>query len=371
MQQCDPETYARQLADKVADFHRRCADLALPDTEVFHSAPRHFRLRAEFRIWREDGVAQYAMHRSDDKSLYRVEAFPIAAERINQLMPPLLGAINRDAALGCRLFAVEFLTTLGGEALVTLIYHRPLDDDWQRRAARLATALGIDIVGRSRRQKRVIGRDHVQETLAVAGLAYRYRQIEGAFTQPNGRVNQQMLGWALARTTAIGGDLLELYCGNGNFTLVLAQNFDRVLATEVAAAAVAAARHNLADNGIANVDIVRMTSAEVAAALAGVRPFRRLRDIDLARYRFSTLLVDPPRAGLDAATLALARGFEHILYISCNPATLHANLVALGDSHRVTHCALFDQFPYTPHLECGVLLCRRDRPAPGELRIHS
>ena len=40
-------------------------------------------------------------------------------------------------------------------------------------------------------------------------------------------------------------DLLELYCGNGNFTVPLAANFRRVVATEVSKASVAAAQHNM------------------------------------------------------------------------------------------------------------------------------
>ena len=85
----------------------------------------------------------------------------------------------------------------------------------------------------------------------------------------------------------------------------------------------------------------------------------RLRDIDLGAYRFSTLLVDPPRAGLDATTLALAKTFRNIFYISCNPQTLKNNLLALNETHRVAEFAVFDQFPGTRHLECGALLVRR------------
>jgi tRNA (uracil-5-)-methyltransferase len=72
-----------------------------------------------------------------------------------------------------------------------------------------------------------------------------------------------------------------------------------------------------------------------------------------------TVFVDPPRAGLDPATLECVRRFDTILYISCNPNTLRANLQALASSHSVSHFALFDQFPYTAHIECGVVLKRQ------------
>ena len=73
------------------------------------------------------------------------------------------------------------------------------------------------------------------------------------------------------------------------------------------------------------------------------------------------LLVDPPRAGLDQTTLSLVQKFDQVLYISCNPATLRENLRASGleGTHAVRKFALFDHFPYTPHLECGVWLARR------------
>ena len=66
--------------------------------------------------------------------------------------------------------------------------------------------------------------------------------------------------------------------------------------------------------------------------------------------------MDPPRAGLDPATVELARRFDKILYISCNPMTMKNNLESLASTHRVEKFAVFDQFPWTHHLECGALL---------------
>ena len=83
------------------------------------------------------------------------------------------------------------------------------------------------------------------------------------------------------------------------------------------------------------------------------------RGIDLDQYRFSTLFVDPPRSGLDAKTCELASGFQHILYISCNLQTLQENVASLQATHKIAATAVFDQFPYTHHLECGMLLTRR------------
>ena len=67
--------------------------------------------------------------------------------------------------------------------------------------------------GRSRKQKVELERAHVLENIIVAGKALEYMQVEGAFSQPNGGMCQQMLNWAHKVTEGSPGDLVELYCG--------------------------------------------------------------------------------------------------------------------------------------------------------------
>ncbi len=358
--QFDPSTYAAQLAEKTQRLRELLAPFAAPEPEVFDSPREHYRLRTEFRLWREGEDRHYAMFEAGDKHTpIFFEQFPIASRRINELMPRLKAAWQASPALGFKLFQVEFLTTLSGDALITLCYHRPLDAAWQAAAEQLASELQVSIVGRSRGKRLVIGKDYVEEELQVAGRLFRYRQPEGAFTQPNGEVCQKMLGWAYDVLGQREDDLLELYCGNGNFTLPLATRVRKVLATEISKTSVNAALANLVDNGVDNVRLVRLSAEELTEALNEVRPFRRLADIDLKSYDFGSVFVDPPRAGMDPATCELTRRFDNILYISCNPETLAANIAQLHDSHRISRCTLFDQFPYTHHMEAGVLLQRR------------
>jgi tRNA (uracil-5-)-methyltransferase len=319
-------------------------------------------MRAEFRIWHEGDDLFFAMFRpGDSRTPHRIDVLPIVGERIQLAMPALRDALLTNAVLRQRLFQVEFLSTLSGELLITLIYHRPLDEEWFAEASALETQLDARIIGRSRKQKLTVSEDFVEEVLSIGGRDYRYRQYEQGFTQPNARVNCQMIEWACRQAEGGGGDLLELYCGNGNFTLPLASCFDKVLATEVSKSSIKAALHNRQINGIDNLALARLSAEEVSEALKGERVFRRLQslDRDLADYRFSTVFVDPPRAGLDPATTELVSQFDNILYISCNPDTQVANLEQICQSHELISLALFDQFPYTRHMECGVLLRRK------------
>ncbi len=356
----DPDNYQALLAEKLAQFRLAFAPFAIPESEVFPSAPEHYRLRAEFRVWHQDDELHYAMFDPENpKQPVMVDDFPMAAESICGLMPRLMARLRASQTLRGGLFQADFLATLSGELMVTLIYHRPLGIGWELAARDLAADLGVQIIGRSRGQKVVLDRDWLLEEFELNGRHLRYQQVEGSFTQPNGGVNRQMLGWACAQAASLGGDLLELYCGNGNFTMALAPLFGRALATEVSKSSVHAAQYNMVANEVGNLALVRASSAEIADALAGRTVLKRMKEIDLAGYRFSTLFVDPPRSGLDATTLEFATGFDNILYISCNPQTLQENVAALQATHRVSAAAVFDQFPYTHHLESGLLLTRR------------
>ncbi len=362
-----PERYDEQLADKLRALQSQFSAFKMPKLETFESPKTHYRMRAEFKIWQQGERAHYAMYQPGEyKKPILIDEFSIGSQYIVDLMPHLLSAINASAALRQRLFQVEFLSSLAGEVLVTLIYHKALDDQWDAEASTLETALKCKIIGRSRKQKRVLSTDYITESLQVGEEFFHYQQVETGFTQPNARVCESMLSWAcrcaeqiITQQSDNKKDLLELYCGNGNFTLPLSRRFDKVLATEVSKTSVNSARFNIEKNACENIEIIRLASEEVSAALAGEREFRRLQMIQLEDYNFSTVFVDPPRAGLDDATVELVSRFDNILYISCNPDTLKRNLEALDTSHEPVRFAAFDQFPYTHHLECGLWLRKR------------
>ena len=166
----------------------------------------------------------------------------------------------------------------------------------------------------------------------------------GTFVQAN-RLLHAALHRAVLAAAGRGARALELHAGAGFFSLVLARQFEALEVVESSSGAVADLRVNLARAGLSHVQV---SEGHVDRMLES-----RARDgVDL-------VLLDPPRAGLDAATLSLAEGFDRIIYISCNPLTQVENLRSLCKTHRVESFAMFDQFPYTDHMECGVVLRRR------------
>ncbi|WP_316249118.1 hypothetical protein [Brachybacterium sp. Z12] len=73
------------------------------------------------------------------------------------------------------------------------------------------------------------------------------------------------------------------------------------------------------------------------------------------------MIVNPPRRGLGPRLAAWLEGsgVRDVLYSSCNPTTLAADLEAMP-SLRITAGRFVDMFPHTEHAEVIVRLRRTD-----------
>jgi hypothetical protein len=228
---CRVDDYETLLQAKLQKVQELFAgdEVAIPEAEVHTSPKAFFRYRADFRVWhvnseKAEGKMFYAMTPKGEHQPVEVQLFPMGSRRINELMPQLLAHVQPNQKLRKQLYEARFLTTLAGDSLITLIYHKPVNDEWEVEAAKAAKALGVSIVGRSRGRKMVVGEESVTEELTVLGEKYRYRQKEGAFSQPNAVVCQKLLPFAVECTNGEDSkdvDLLELYCGYAKSLLTL------------------------------------------------------------------------------------------------------------------------------------------------------
>jgi len=351
--------YSGQLQDKIALNKERFSSFYNGEIKVFESPDAHYRSRSEFKLWHDGDAIYYAMNNATKDGVIFVEECPQVNQHISNLMPKLLEAIQ-EQVIGFKLFGVDFLSARDGEIVVSMLYHRKLDDVWQEKATKIATKLGIYIIGRSRKQKVVIGQDYITEMLYIKEREYKFKHIENSFTQPNATVNEKMITWAIDSLGEVRGDLLELYCGAGNFTIPFAMLFNKVLATEISKSSINAAKENMRLNNVVNIEFLRMDVEDFVGALDGIREYRRMKDIDIETYEIETIFVDPPRSGMDEGSCRFASRYKNILYISCNPETLVRDLEILSQTHDIIDMAIFDQFPYTHHVEMGVKLSKKD-----------
>lgn len=354
------KTYEEQLNYKIQREKERFSNFTTMEFDIIKSSESNFRNRAEFRIWWEkdaegNEILSYAMN-DFKKDILKIDSCEMVSPHIKELMPKLITKLESDLELSYKLFAVEFLGSSTNDMLITLIYHKKLEESWITKAKEIESALNIKIIGRSRKQKIVLTNDYINETLNIANQNFFFAYEENGFTQPNTKVNIQMIQWVLNNTQASSKDLCELYCGGGNFTIPLSTKFRKVLATEISKTSIKSALRNCKLNDISTISFIRMSAEEFVQGLNKVRAFNRLKDINLDDYEFDTIFMDPPRSGLDDTTRALAKDFSNIIYISCNPETLHRDLEELTKTHEIVRFALFDQFAFTNHIESGVIL---------------
>lgn len=172
----------------------------------------------------------------------------------------------------------------------------------------------------------------------------------GGFAQINREQNRAMLEIVM-RLAGFNGteQVLDLYCGNGNFSLPIAGHVAQVTGIEEYAGSIAAARENSTKNGITNAAFI------CADAAAGTRQLAE------AGRRFDTLILDPPRAGAAEAVPEIVRlNPARIIYISCDPSTLARDCGLLADSgYQVKECVPIDMFPQTYHIESVTLLIKQ------------
>ena len=173
-----------------------------------------------------------------------------------------------------------------------------------------------------------------------------------AFYQVNHAQAEKLYACALEFAGLTGQEtVIDLYCGAGTITLVLAEQAKRVVGVEIVPEAVENAKRNAIRNGIENVEFLCADAGQAARRLAlrGVLP--------------DVLVVDPPRKGLDetARDAILKMLPPRVVYVSCDPATLARDVAELcGTGYTLERAQAFDLFPRTNHVETVVLLRREN-----------
>ena len=168
------EQYEAQLAEKVVRLQSMMAPFSDLVPEVFRSPVSHYRMRAEFRIWHDGDDLYHIIFDQQTKSRIRVDSFPAASELINQLMTAMIAGVRNNPILRHKLFQIDYLTTLSNQAVVSLLYHKKLDDEWCQQAEALRDALraqnlNVHLIGRATKTKNRAGSGLHRRTSADRG----------------------------------------------------------------------------------------------------------------------------------------------------------------------------------------------------------
>jgi 23S rRNA (uracil1939-C5)-methyltransferase len=189
----------------------------------------------------------------------------------------------------------------------------------------------------------LVGNDHLFEQVA----GQEYRVSAGSFFQVNTPGAEVLVDAVLNYLSPRPHEtLLDLYCGVGLFSLVLAARVAQVIAVEANPAAVADARFNVESAGLDNVRVIAGDVADILVALD--EPVH-------------ATIVDPPRSGCghEVVTRLAALGPKRLVYVACDPATLARDAKTFATAgYQLVEVQPLDMFPQTYHIESVGLFVR-------------
>ncbi|VVH66847.1 23S rRNA (Uracil-5-) -methyltransferase RumA (EC [uncultured Gammaproteobacteria bacterium] len=170
------------------------------------------------------------------------------------------------------------------------------------------------------------------------------------FTQVNFKLNQKMVSLAIDLLELNDDDeVIDLFCGLGNFTLPMARYAKQVVGVEGDSGLIERAKENAQRNDIQNADFYK---ADLFKEVAGFEWFRG--------KKYNKALIDPARSGaIEIVELLPKLGVERLVYVSCNPATLardSAKLIEIG--YKLESAGVMDMFPQTAHVESIALFTK-------------
>ena len=209
---------------------------------------------------------------------------------------------------------------------------------------------------------------NTQPTGAILGKEYRtlwgtdvltdelcgltFRLSVPSFYQVNREMAEVLYAKAVEFAALTGTEtVLDLYCGAGTITQVMARHAGRVIGAEIVPEAIEDAKANAERNGVENVEFFCGDASAVAADFAakGLRP--------------DVICVDPPRKGLapEVVRAAAQMAPRRIVYVSCDPATLARDVKLFAtEGYGAVRAAAVDMFPGTANVESVVALERRE-----------
>lgn len=341
-QHLEAHRQAEVKRDILLETLRRTGKIDWKNPIAVHAAkPNGYRNQAQFKVGRNaEGRTEIGFFEAYSHRLSPVEECLLLSERLNQILRELRSERWANRLEGFTEIAL-FADHADQHAMMILRGTRP--DGEELAQGILESVPGVASVAvEAGNGLRVLGEPHL--TYAVG--EFRYRVSPASFFQVSRFLLPQLVDAVVGSER--GETALDLFAGVGLFSLPLARRFGTVIGVEASAGAAADLAANAQAYGLTNIRTV------VATAQDFLRRFAQ-RGIDL-------VVLDPPRAGVEASVLKLLMGLQpkRIYCVSCSPPTLARDLgLLVTQGYALESVEMFDFFPHTYHLESLVRLVRR------------
>ena len=376
-QHMDYEEECRLKADRVRQALNRLGGENLEKVDILPAPDTHcYRNKAQYPVTMVKGRAVAGFYREGSHEVMSTSRCGILPPEMDQVRDAVTAYMDE-----CRVSAYDEKTGRGlirhiyvrkgwvsGELLVCIAANGNRLPHWQDLCGRLQKISGFAtlVLAVNKKPGNVVLEDtfvnlHGPGWIEDRLCGLRFRLSPRSFYQVNHAQAENLYDLAIRAARIQKTDLvMDLYCGVGTITLIMAKAAGQVIGVELEPQAVADAQDNARRNGIENVEFFCGDAGKAALELErrGIRP--------------DVVVVDPPRKGLSADVIAALDKMSprRLVYISCDPATLARDVALLKEKNYSLHFAqAVDMFPRTAHIETVCLLSKLNAKQHIEINL--
>lgn len=301
-----------------------------------------YRRRARLSVKMQGNTLHLGFRSASSQDIVSIENCIVLTAKLQQTFTSLKATLSEDP-IAHKIGHIELLEDDKGRSVLlrlTANIETSTHIKWQQ----WAEQQGVELYWQYAQDKRAVIPEQNMRYYQLDDLKLAYHPQD--FIQVNTPMNEKMVKQALAWLAPTVDDvILDLFCGVGNFSLPLAKRAKKIVAVEVQASMVEAGQANAKANHLDNLSFIAADLTQTA-------------NKDITSLGVTKVLLDPPRAGAFEFLPTLVKlKPKHILYVSCDAATLARDAeYLLEQGYQVQRAGMMDMFPQTAHLETMLLL---------------
>lgn len=324
---------------------------------ISNPSPLGYRNQCKFILGIDQGNISSGMFESESNRWLGIDHCIIhdpILERIRKQVVALLNKHQVRIAIKVHEEGYRYLIirVLEGKAQVTLVATKKIDDaKLFKQISELVGVEGVFLSINDSKSHEYFGDDiecvAKNKTLDVNIHGLNLSISPKSFMQLNTKVATSMMMY-VADLIKPNEHVVEAYSGTGLMSLLVAKKAKSVFGFDINKDAIINANNHVAMNSISNITFKAMD------ANVGLKEASK-------RYKSFTLIVDPPRIGLQKPFIEqlLRSNISKMIYVSCNPSTLAKDIASLRQKYNIVSIKAFDMFSHTPHVETVVLMSRK------------
>lgn len=307
--------------DKVKNILKKFANIVVDDLDLVSGSCSHYRNKITLTV----RSGKIGLLREKSNKLVEINHCNLIHESLNEVIEVLKVLVQKEMAISKIMLRFGNQTN---EVMIAITGKVKQVDEFLK----ISDSLVIN--------QEIISKKYITSYIMDKKFQVSYH----SFFQVNDEVVEYLYQDVIDTIKRLGTKkVIDLYCGVGTIGISVAPYVEEVIGVEVVKEAIEDANQNKKINNIKNISFIHSKVENILGQLP---------------TNYDTVIVDPPRSGLDKKTRNFLKkvNSKYLIYISCDPVTLARDLKELKEKYQLLNMKLFNMFPRTYHVECLCVL---------------